>query len=933
MNKRKPLFAVVSLFSLVLLTGCNNSQSSHTHRWTDVTYTWSDDNSSCYAERVCRDDETHKQSETALSTFKATKEATCSSEGSGQYVVNFKNEAFSTQMKFVTIDKLEHKWDEGEITRFPTIYEDGLMTYRCLECGEVKTEAITKTTDATNYTLDATKMEDLTGVYTAKATIGADKANTTLGIPLIAKQNLTQYPTYESPGIIQGAAVEYEKKTGAVSYEPLPGKELIAPYSYFRYTITEVQSKDADGNLLPPYLKLSGFDATYYIIRIDVSDLINGKTGYLHVKQTDNKALMVLVGMQKGVDTGVKATDDAGNATPRPIIKDGYWYFGDTSTNIKVEKDHNESLVFAGTNGNWFVGGTGFADGMGMNSTVLSLADNAKELKDTTGNHKETPYVDVIVLSSGKLAAGADAGKETAPTSDISLSMYIDDTLDYNPSLTYDPTSQDVNHAANVAKKFFDETKITENSNASSYLVKGSDLEIDVVTKETKDEKDVDEFWSLNKAMDYQDYNAHTIKLLCEVPVLEGLEVKSINEEYRQVILDVNSFDIQIANHSETDAAGLVVSNNASLEILDSSNTVGAELAIGNNAKMEVKDGGKLIIDTTCQLEIEYDAASKVHDTTEYTVEQIIEKINALPEPSAVKEANRADIEAAKDAYDVYIENGGDEANITNRQKLLDCIANLPAETALNNGEVTVRSGGELVNEGIINIEGLEVKPQANNEQESKQRVDRDMKAASLFVEEGGLITNHGCIGVKGDLYLLGTLNNYGRYNEIIKGTDPDKGTVDHHKGIQVSWKDDVTVLKEGSTTEYTINPDVKPGTIHVGIDANNVVHDSATLNNYGDIVLVPGKIEVYGTFMNHKNADDSLAALYLCEVSEAIVPITPTQANPTQLEERRQFSPSYPSVLDTTNAKSYVNNGTVMNAQIELVGNGLFGKLTVLNS
>ena len=150
-------------------------------------------------------------------------------------------------------------------------------------------------------------MEGLTGVYHTKATIGAKKDTDTIGIPELAKQNLINYPTYRSPGIIQGAAVDYEVRKGPTDYEPIPGKELVAPYEYFRYTITEVETKDADGNITK-HLKPSGFDGTYYIVRLDVSDIVNNKQGYLHVKTADNKAFMVLFGTLDGA-VGVHIAD------------------------------------------------------------------------------------------------------------------------------------------------------------------------------------------------------------------------------------------------------------------------------------------------------------------------------------------------------------------------------------------------------------------------------------------------------------------------------------------------------------------------------------------------------------------------------------------------------------------------------------------------
>ena len=936
--KKIRLMCLASIFSAGLLVGCSN-QPVHTHDWGEVTYTWNADNSTCTAERVCKSDSAHKESETVNSTYSITTQATCAHTGIGTYSATFENEAFPKATKDITLDMLAHTWDEGEITKYPSILENGEKVYHCEKCDATKTEVVAKTTDATSYTLDAEKVNDLTGVFTAKAVVGADKASATLGIPLIAKQNLVDNPTYQSPGIIQGAAIDYEKKTGAVQYEWLPGQSeetLVAPYSYFRYSITKVSQQDADGNTRV-YDKLSGFDGTYYIIRLDVSELIANKTGYLHVNHQDNKALMVQVGMQNGVNTNIEVTMDANNQpTVKPSIKNGKWYVGDTDTGIVAEEGHNDSLAYYsaitdanGTSKNyWFVGGTGYADGMGMKSIVYPLKDNAVALKDKNGNYQETPYIDIIVLSSSKLAAGADKGKETAPTSDISLSMYVDDTLDNNPELMYDPTSQDVNHAANVAKKFFDESKAVEGTNKTSYLVKGDDLEIDVVTKETHNQQDVNEYWSLTKAIDFQPYNAHTIKLLCEVPVLEGLNVHSKTEASRKVILDVNSFDIQIANHSELGTAGLIVSNNASLEILDSSNTVGAELAIGNNATLEVQNGGTLIIDETCQLEVEYDAASKAANKVTY--DKVIEMIDALPAVDAVTEKNRVDVESARGSYDLLSEE--DKAKVTNLAKLEALEAKLGPDTPLNNGEITVRKGGKLVNEGVINIEGLEVKPQANNQQETQQVVTRDMKSASILVEDGGIIDNYGCMMIKGDLYLLGELNNYGKYSDPITATDPDKGQVTHHKGIQVTWKDDITIEAQDSTPEakkYTVNPEVKPGTIHVGMDSKKNVVKTAKLNNYGDIVLCPGVIDVYGSYINIKD-DKHEGNLYLCTLSEAVVPVTPV--NPTDpLEERRQFTPPYESTFNVLNADTYINHGHVYHATIEIISNGIFGQLTIL--
>ena len=654
--------------------------------------------------------------------------------------------------------------------------------------------------DEVTYTLNAEKT-GLPGVYKTKAAVGAELTSATIGIPSIAKQNLQEGPTTESPAIITGAAVNYETKTGPTEFTPIPGAQLIAPYSYFRWSVLEEQG--ADGTT---HKKLSGFDGSYYIVRVDVSDIIAGKSGYLHVKQESNKALMVAMGIE----------------------------------------------------------GTTFADALGNKTGSYSLADNAAALKDTTGEDRETPYFDVIIMSSGKLAAGANAGAADAPSADIKLSFYVDDTADYNPELTYDPASTDVNHAANVLKKFYDDEKAAaEGTNRSSYTVKGSDLEIDVMVDEQNTMDGVTEYWSLTNAIDWQAYNAHSIRLISEVPVLDGLNIEGTADNHRSVILDVNSFDIQIANDTEAGRAKLSVSNNAQLKIADSTNTSGAELAIGNNAFMEVGSGGTLIIDQSCTFEVEYDAASTTTGSTSQT-------------------------------YDI------------------------------TNGEMIIHSGGRLVNNGVINIEGTEGKPLAQSAAESQQgeTTAMDMRPARIIVEKGGTIENSGCISLKGELYVMGTLINKGRYAEypIIK-TDPDRGETVYHRGIQITWKDDVR--KEG----------VKPGVLYLGIDPAENIDRSAVLNNYGDIVIVPGSMEVYGTLNNVQNPVVGGVApghIYLGAVSEAIVPITPTVQEPLIVEITVSLEKPVEAYVNFVEGCTFnADPGTITGASVALIHNGVLGDLT----
>ena len=624
---------------------------------------------------------------------------------------------------------------------------------------------------------------DYPGVYRVAAVKGDTAA--TLGIPSLAKGNLEDWPTIESPAIIMGAAVPYEVKTGPTEFTPISGGALYPPYSYFRYSI--IEELGVDGTMRS---KMSGFDGSYYIIRVDVSDLIaDAPTGsYLHVKQEGNKALMVSL-LHEGY------TEDTGRAT--------------------------------------------FSDALGNKVGVFSVAGGGLSMKDKKGSDTQTPYIDVILMSSGTLVAGADTGS-TDPnvmTADVRLSFYVDQTQDYNPELnyesmvnTYTPGTNEPTLAQMMLDKYY---KAPEGAEVTGYVVKGSDLEIEIMN----DEYSPREFWSLRKAMSY--YNNSPIKMICEVPVLEGLLV----DGGRHVIFDVNSFDIQIANHQTTDAAALTV-RNATLTLMDSFNTTGAELAVGNNARMSIEEGGTLIISDTCQVEVEYDAAS-IAPGSESTA------------------------------------------------------------PALTYGVITVEDGGEIINNGIISIEGTEGKPI-----DPAAPAIRDMQAAELNIKPGGKLTNNGALLCYGRLYNTGTLENNGRYNDTIRSNDPDKGIFDYHCGIQVAWKDDVT--QQG----------VQMGQLYNGDDRNGVVTGASLVNN-GDIVLVPGFLENFGTFENAAGG-----ALYLCAVTDAVIPYQATYT-PLVLEQRIQFENPISIYVTNNRGATFTNAGSIVTAQVEIIGTGRTGELT----
>lgn len=663
------------------------------------------------------------------------------------------------------------------------------------------------------------------GVY--KVTPTKTSSRKVIGIPSISNETLKNNPTTESPAIIMGAAVSYETrhytKEKGIYFEPVDGKTVPAPYSYFRYDFIEEPNTNGTG----VHRKITGYDGTYIIIRVDVSELIKDapEGSYLHVKQSNNKAIMVKIGQDVAEGMGA------------------------------------------------------FSDAMGTRTGAYLISDNKLVKRDESGDFTEGSYIDVVLLSSGTLVQGADTGSAMedpkSPLADFPLNFYIDQVGDYDPNIEWNEllgtavdkttgkevvlTQEEINAKITtkdkMLNKYYDDNK-AKTSSESQYTVKGSDIELEIMVEskegaETESKKT--EYWSMRKGMEYQAYDNHALKLMCEAPLLHQINVSGNS---RKVILDVNSFDIQLANHEETKEAAITV-DGATLTVMDTSNTTGAELAVGNNASMVIRNNGRLIIDETAQLEVEYDSAS---------------------------------VSAGE----------------------------VPTQKELNNGVLTVTSGGILQNNGVITVEGKEGKPQ---DAQDAQGVVRDYRNAILTIDEGGTLENHGCLLVNGEFYNLGTVKNDGNYNDVITSDDPDKGLFTYHKGIQLSWKDDIT---QGHTNA---------GEFYNGINDGNTKHnENAVVENTGDFVMVPGYLENYAKLLNKGN-------IYMCAVDEVVIPIAAYADQPLVTEKRINLGyDEYSFILNNTYGDGYTysnvpalisNSGKIAPAKVEVVSNGRTGTLT----
>ena len=106
------------------------------HDYGEVKYTWTSDNT-CKAERVCKHDSAHIESETVTATGTTITAATCKEKGKMKYTATFVNTAFSMQEKEVDIDFAPHTFGAWK-DEIPATTEDfGTKGHKdCTVCGK-----------------------------------------------------------------------------------------------------------------------------------------------------------------------------------------------------------------------------------------------------------------------------------------------------------------------------------------------------------------------------------------------------------------------------------------------------------------------------------------------------------------------------------------------------------------------------------------------------------------------------------------------------------------------------------------------------------------------------------------------------------------------------------------------------------------------------
>ena len=129
------------------------------HAWGAPVYTWADDNSTVTAERVCGNDSSHVETETAEAKAD-TADFDCTVGGTLVYTAEFENEAFETQTREVEVPAGDHNLTAVEAKEATCENAGNIEYWKCSVCGKCFSDAEGKTEIAEEDTVIPAKGHD-----------------------------------------------------------------------------------------------------------------------------------------------------------------------------------------------------------------------------------------------------------------------------------------------------------------------------------------------------------------------------------------------------------------------------------------------------------------------------------------------------------------------------------------------------------------------------------------------------------------------------------------------------------------------------------------------------------------------------------------------------------------------------------------------------
>ncbi len=96
----------------------------------EIKYNWNNDYSACTATRVCRNDETHTENETATAESQVTQAQSCTNDELTKYTATFTNPVFEEQIETVkTADRLGHNYENDVCSNCGDVYGSEGLSY------------------------------------------------------------------------------------------------------------------------------------------------------------------------------------------------------------------------------------------------------------------------------------------------------------------------------------------------------------------------------------------------------------------------------------------------------------------------------------------------------------------------------------------------------------------------------------------------------------------------------------------------------------------------------------------------------------------------------------------------------------------------------------------------------------------------------------
>ena len=120
------------------LNAAGEAEAYMPHTWSEIAYTWAEDNSTCTATRTCTACN-KEETETVNATSRVTKEATCTEKGETTYTAAFQNSAFGRKTKTVeNIPATGHEYGQP-VWSWAEDNSSATATFTCTVCGDVQT--------------------------------------------------------------------------------------------------------------------------------------------------------------------------------------------------------------------------------------------------------------------------------------------------------------------------------------------------------------------------------------------------------------------------------------------------------------------------------------------------------------------------------------------------------------------------------------------------------------------------------------------------------------------------------------------------------------------------------------------------------------------------------------------------------------------------